>query len=74
MSDWKIKDYEARCYNLLLRLGRINIERSCFMEREINSIRTEVKHIMKAENCDRLTALTIYKNQLAKELAAVEKS
>lgn len=74
MDDWRIKDYEAICYNLLLKLGRVNLDRSCFMEREIKTIRIKVKQIMKAEKCDRLTALKKYKTQLYNELIDGDKS
>lgn len=65
MEKWLIQDYEKRCFNLLLRLGRVNLEKAYIAER---GIRSETKKIMKSNKCDKLTALKKYKAQLFKEL------
>lgn len=65
MEDWEIKDYEIRCFNLLLKLGRVDLEQQRLTYRLIKS---ETKKIMKAEKCDKLAALKRYKTQLFHEL------
>lgn len=69
VQDWRVKDYEIMCFNLLVKLGRANLEKFGVTEREIKAT---VKKIMKAEKCDRLTALKKYKTQLFNEFLTKE--
>ena len=65
MENWKIIDYERRCFNLLTKLGRTNADKPHSTEKEI---RATVKQIMKDKKCDKLTALKNYKAILFNEL------
>lgn len=71
MQKWIILDYETRCYNLLVKLNRANIEKPYLTIREI---RAKTKEIAKTYQCDKLTALKRYKSQLFKELVVHKKS
>ena len=67
MVDWRIKDYEDRCYNLLIKLGAMPIAKGYLIPALINK---NVKRIRKAIKCDRLQALRIYKAELSEQLAS----
>ncbi|MGN0768697.1 MAG: hypothetical protein ACI4M8_04985 [Christensenellales bacterium] len=71
MADYRIKDYETICFNLLVKLGRVNAEKERLTQ---NLISAETKRIMKAEKCDKLAALKKYKAELFNELVRKKKS
>ena len=62
MDDWKISDYKDRCYNLQNRLTP--------NKATMPKIEKEMRAIQRSHKCDELTALTILKMRLEKEVAA----
>lgn len=60
MVDWRIKDYETVCFNLLNKIVP-------FEAKEVE-IRRRTKEIMRKRKCDKLAALKILKGQLFAEL------
>ena len=62
MEDWRLKDYKDRCYNLQNRLTP--------NKATMPKIEKEMQVIQRSHKCDELTALTILKERLEKEVAA----
>lgn len=60
MTDWRIKDYQARCFNLQNKLNLYNARES--------KLRKRMREICKEKNCDELTAWKILKNELEAEI------
>lgn len=60
MIDWRIKDYEIRCYNLRNRLTPNEVDMS--------EIVKEAKEIARQEKCGYLTALRILKKRLERRV------
>lgn len=61
MTDWRIKDYKIRCYNLQNRIKPFSAD--------METIEKSAKVIRKKNKCDELTALKILKKQLEEKLA-----
>lgn len=72
MGNWLIDDYEKRCYNLLVKLGLVNLEGRAYIAKKF--IQAETKKIMKEQKCDQLAALKRYSNQLFNELIEYKKN
>lgn len=61
MEDWRINDYKIRCYNLQNKLTPY--------EADMIEIDKRAKRIRRSRKCGMLTALTILKKRLEKEVA-----